>query len=314
MESRPRQDAGRAPRALLIAVLVTAAFVVIEAVTGFLGGSLALVSDAGHALADSAGLLLALAATTVGRRPPDARRTYGYARLEVLAIPFHVALLLVIAGYIVYESIGRLGGASDIATWPVLVVAAGGLAVNLGVMRVLHEHGRENMNARAASLEAMADALGSVAVIVSTAFIAFGGWRGTDAVVGLGIAAFVVPRAWGLLRQAGEILLESAPAGLDPEAIVAAGRDVQGVLALHDVHVWSIAPRFPALSAHVEIEDVACTEHILTELATLLRERFGIGHVTLQPETPKLHEAMECCLSPDAGLLVGAEHSHGDRG
>lgn len=297
-----------------MAVLVTAAFVVIEAVTGFLGGSLALVSDAGHALADSAGLLLALAATTVGRRPPDARRTYGYARLEVLAVPFHVALLLVIAGYIVYESVSRLGGSADIATGPVLVVAAGGLAVNLGVMRVLHEHGRHSMNARAASLEAMADALGSVAVIASTAFIALGGWRGTDAVVGLGIAAFIVPRAWGLLRQAGEILLESAPAGLDPKSIVAAGQEVEGVLALHDVHVWSIAPRFPALSAHVEIEDVACTEHILTDLATMLRERFGIGHVTLQPETPKLHEAMECCLSPDSGLLVAAAHSHGERG
>jgi cobalt-zinc-cadmium efflux system protein len=302
------------PRALLAAVLVTGAFVVIEAVTGFLGGSLALVSDAGHALADSAGLLLALAATTMGRRPPDSRRTYGYARLEVLAIPFHVALLLVIAGYIVYESVNRLGESREISTWPVLVVAVAGLAVNLGVVRVLHEHGPGSMNARAASLEAMADALGSVAVIASTAFIAFGGWQGTDAVVGLAIAAFVVPRAWGLLRQAGEILLESAPAGLDPALIIAAGHEVEGVLALHDVHVWSIAPRFPALSAHVKIEDVACTERILTDLATMLRERFGIGHVTLQPETPKLHEAMECCLSPDAGLLAAGAHSHEGRG
>lgn len=134
---------------------------------------------------------------------------------------------------------------------------------------------------------------------------------GIDALTGLAIAALVVPRTWSLLRQAGDILLESAPAGLEPERIQAAAREVENVLALHDVHVWAIAPSFPALSAHVELNDVHCTEHILTDLATLFRERFGIGHVTLQPETPALHEAMECCLSPDTALLAKDLHAHG---
>jgi cobalt-zinc-cadmium efflux system protein len=306
----PRRSA---PRALLIGLCLTVAFVWIEIVTGLAAGSLALVSDGGHMLTDSAGLLLALAAATLGRRAPDSRRTYGYARFEVLAVPIHVALLLVIAGYIVYESVGRLGSEHTIDTLPVLVVAAAGLAVNLLVMRLLHEHARENLNAKAATLEAASDAVGSVLVLASAVFIALGGWHGADALVGLAIAAFIVPRAWTLFRQASDILLESAPPGLDPDEIVAASREVAGVIELHDVHVWSIAPRFPALSAHVELADVACTEHILGDLATLLRERFGIGHVTLQPETPAIHEAIACCASPDSALLEAAGHIHHER-
>ncbi|MBA4180405.1 MAG: hypothetical protein C0506_07445 [Anaerolinea sp.] len=305
--------AHRSPRnALVLGLVLTLAFVAIEAITGYLAGSLALVSDAGHALTDSAGLLLALAAATLGRRSPDDRRTYGYARFEVLAVPVHVTLLLGIAAYIVWESIQRFGDPHEIQTLPVLVVGAAGLAVNLLVIRLLHSHAHDNPNARAARLEAASDALGSVLVIASTTFIALGGWMGVDALVGLAIAAFILPRAWALLRQAGEILLESAPPGLETTAIIAASRDVEGVLAVHDVRVWSIAPRFPALSAHVELADVTCTEHILTDLAALLRERFGIGHVTLQPETPALHEAIECCLSQDAGLMAPSAHRHGN--
>lgn len=295
---------------LLLGLVLTALFVAIEAITGFAADSLALLSDAGHTLVDSAGLLLALAATTVGRRPADERRTYGYARFEVLAVPVHVTLLLGIAGYIVYESVSRLGGSPHIHTGPVMVVGAAGLAVNLLVMRLLHGHAHGNLNARAAMLEAGADAAGSVAVLASAAFIALGGWKGVDALVGLAIAAFILPRAFRLLREAGDILLESVPAGLDTATIVDASQAVPGVRALHDVHIWSIAPRFPALSAHVEISDVACTEHVLTDLATLLRERFGIGHVTLQPETETLHEAINCCLSPDAAGMDPAGHSH----
>ncbi|MGH2632017.1 MAG: cation diffusion facilitator family transporter [Tepidiformaceae bacterium] len=301
---------GRPRRALLFALALSLGFVVIEAATGLFSGSLALLSDAGHTLTDSLGLLLALVATTLARRTPDARRTYGYARAEVLAIPVHAVLLVGIAAYIVYESVQRLSNPVDIATGPVIVVALAGIAVNLVVVRMLHTHAHSSLNARAATLEATVDALGSAAVVASSVFIAFGGWRGADALVGVVIAIVIVPRAWALMREAADILLEAVPHGLDPLEIISAGEGVEGVLALHDVHVWSIAPRFPALSAHVEIADVTCTEHILTELATVMRERFGIAHVTLQPETQLLHEAMECCASPDAGRLDGAPHVH----
>jgi cobalt-zinc-cadmium efflux system protein len=305
-----RHDHDDSPqRPLLLGLVLTLTVAILEAVTGFFSGSLALVSDAGHALTDSAGLILALAATTLGRRPADLRRTYGYARLEVLAVPVHVTLLFGIAGYITFEAIRRLGDSHAIDTGPTMAVALVGLLVNLIVMRLLRTHSHENLNARAASLEAAADALGSVAVLASSAAIALGAWSGIDVLVALAIAVLVVPRAVHILRQAGDILLESAPEGIDPREIVAASHEVQGVVALHDVHVWAIAPRFPALSAHVELSDVSCTEHVLTDLATLLRERFGIGHVTLQPETPALHEAIECCLSPDAAGLDPA-HAH----
>ncbi len=300
---------GQARNALLAGLLVTAAFVVVEAVAGFLTNSLALVSDAGHMLADSGGLVLALGAATLARRPASGRHTYGLARFEVLVVPLHVVILMGIAGYIVFESISHLRHTPEVATTPVMLVGAAGLAVNLAVVRLLHSHGSHNLNVRAATLEASVDAIGSVAVIVSAGIIALGGWQGIDAIAGLAIAALVVPRALTLLKASGEILLESAPAGVEPREIEAAARDVEGVVALHDVHVWSIAPSFPALSAHVELKDVTCTEHILTDLASLFRERFGIGHVTLQPETPALHAAMECCLSPDSGLVpTGHEH------
>ncbi|MEO8539792.1 MAG: cation diffusion facilitator family transporter [bacterium] len=297
-------------RALFAGLLVTGAFVLIEAFAGYFTNSLALTSDAGHMLADSGGLVLALGAATLARRPASGRHTYGFARFEVLVVPLHVVLLILIAGYIGFESVSHLRSTPEIDTTPVIVVGIAGLAVNLAVVRLLHSHGAHNLNVRAATLEATVDALGSVAVIASATIIAFGGWAGIDAIAGLGIAAMVVPRAWTLLKVAGDILLESAPAGLDPVTIEAAARDIEGVVALHDVHVWSIAPSFPALSAHVELNDVACTEHILTDLATLFRERFGIGHVTLQPETPSLHEAMECCLSPDSALFEKDTHDH----
>lgn len=298
-------------RALVIGLVLSLAFVVIEAVTGLLANSLALVSDAGHALTDSAGLLLALAAESLGRRPADARRTYGYARFEVLAVPVHVTLLAGIAAYILYESFSRLGNPHTVDTGPVIVVGLAGLAVNLLVVRLLHSHSHDNLNARAARLEATADAVSSVGVVLSAIAIAFGAWEGLDVLVALAIAAFILPRAWVLLRHAGEILLESAPRGLDIEEVVREAERIEGVVALHDVHVWAIGPRFPALSAHVELRDVSCTPHVLTDLTTLFRERFGIHHVTLQPETQELHEAIECCLSPDAALLSTREHAHG---
>lgn len=305
----PGHDSPR--KALLIGLSLSLLFVVIEAVTGVLAGSLALVSDAGHALADSAGLLLALAAATLGRRPADERRTYGYARFEVLAVPLHVVLLVGIAAYILWETLSRIGDAPEIDVAPVIVVGVAGLVVNLFTVRLLHAHTHDNLNARAAFVEAIADALSSVGVIISAIAIGLGAWSGIDTLVGLGIAAFILPRAWALLRQSGEILLESVPAGIDPAEIVAAATGVEGVLAIHDMHVWAIAPRFPALSAHVELADVSCAEHVLADLTVLLRDRFGIGHVTLQPETKRMHDAIECCLSPDAARLEAGGHAHG---
>lgn len=296
-------------RALLLGLALTLSFTAVQAAVGLAAGSIALVSDAGHMLTDSLGLGFAYLAATIAARPPDARRTFGYARVEVLAVPVHVALLFTIAGFILFESFQRLGGDHEIEAVPVLVTGLLGLAINIVVINILHGHSHASLNVRGALLEAFADALGSVLVIASAVAILLGAPPALDALAAIVIAALVVPRAIDLLRQVAGILMESAPPGLDPREIAAAASEVRGVSGLHDVHVWSIAPSFPALSAHVELNDAGCTEHVLTDLAALFRERFGIGHVTLQPETPSIHLAIECCSSPDAALLT-PDHAH----
>ena len=294
-----RHEHGAPQQALGFALGLTLAFAAVEVVTGFLSGSLALLADAGHMLVDSAGLGLALAAALIARRPSDSRRSYGYARAEVLAIPLHVALMLAITGYIVYSAIGRIGDHPDIQAVPVLVAGTIGLVINLIVMRMLHPHVEGNLNARAARLEVIADAAGSVGVIASGLIIAATGWTTVDVIVSLAIGVLVVPRAVSLLRQALSILLESTPPGMDVGRMEQDATAIPGVVALHDLHVWSLAPSFVALSAHVEMERMEGCERPMAALATLFREQYGIGHVTLQPETRELHAAIACCEFPD---------------
>ena len=294
-------------RALVIGLGLTLGFAGVEALTGFLAGSLALVADAGHMLVDSSGLVLALVATLIARRPADLKRTYGYARAEVLVVPLQVLLMLGLAGYIVYEAFGRLGDAPEIAGWPVLAVGVVGLGVNLAVLQLLHTHQESTLNARGAALEVAFDAFGSVGVIVSAVVLITTGWTGVDVVVSLAIGALVVPRGIALLRHVISILLEAAPPGTNLEGIEADARSIPGVTALHDLHVWSLAPTFVALSAHVEVDSLDGCGPRIARLTQLLRERHGITHVTLQPETRELHEEIACCLYPDA--LADHEHA-----
>lgn len=296
-------------RALRFGLLLTLAFAGVEVAAGFASGSLALVADAGHMLVDSAGLVLALAATLFARRPSDIRRTYGYARAEVLVVPLHVVLMLGLAAYIVFEAFGRLGDPQSIEWQPVLVTGGIGLALNLFVFRLLHPHAHDNLNARGAMFEVTADALGSVGVIVSAFVIAVWGWSQVDVIISIAIAALVVPRAVLLLRPVLAILLEGSPPGVSVDAIQEDARNIVGVNALHDLHVWSLAPSFVALSAHVEVESMADCEASIGSLTTMLRDRHGIAHVTLQPETRELHDAIACCLYPDAGVAEVA-HVH----
>jgi len=303
-----RPDPGRA---LAFALALTLGFAAVEAAVGLAAGSLALLSDAGHMLVDSAGLLLSLAATAVARLPADSRRSYGYARAEVLVVPLHVLLMLGIAGYIVYEAVQRIGSPPDVLAWPVLLTGVVGLGVNLVALRLLFEHGERNLNARGALLEVAADALGSVGVVVSGAVIAVTGWTGIDVIASLGIAALILPRGASLLRQAVEILLEGTPGHVNLREIEEDARRVPGVLALHDLHVWSLAPHFVALSAHVEVPTMEGCERVIADLAEVLRRRYGIAHVTLQPETRALHEAVECCALPDAEGFLARLHPEG---
>lgn len=300
-----RPDPGRA---LAFGLVLTLAFAGLEVALGVVSGSLALISDAGHMLVDSAGLLLALVATILSRRPSDLRRTYGYARVEVLVVPLHVLLMGGLTAYILFEAIGRIGDSPEIDAWPVVVAGIAGLALNLLVMRLLHSHADRNLNARGALFESFADALGSVGVLLSGAVILLTGWTPIDLLVSLVIAVLVVPRALSLLRAAVSILLEGTPPGIVTDAIERDAREVPGVSALHDLHVWALAPGFISLSAHVEVERMEYGEGAIRDLSELLRRRYGIDHVTLQPETRDLHDAIACCDSPDAAGLPAHIH------
>jgi len=293
-------EPGRAGRALAIGLVLTLGFAAVEVGAGFLSGSLALISDAAHMVVDSAGLVLALLATLVARRPSDLRRTYGYARAEVLVVPLHVLLMLAVAGYILYEAVARLNGSPEIDAWPVFGVGAIGLVINLVVMRLLSAHSHVNLNARGAMFEVMADALGSVGVMVSAVVLVTTGWAPIDVLISIAIAALVVPRAISLLRQAISILLEATPAGFDAAGMELDVASVDSVVALHDVHVWSLAPSFVAMSAHIELERMEGCEKPLADITAMLRTKWGVSHVTLQPETRELHDVIECCDLPDA--------------
>ncbi len=302
---------GEAPthsRALLIGLVLTISYAFVQVVASIFSGSLALASDAVHMFADSAGLVLALLAAQLAARPPDLKASFGYARVEVLVVPLHVLLMIGIAGYVVYEAAGRIGDSPDISGWPVLITAAIGLAINVFVLRTLGVHVHDNLNVRGAMYEVMADTLGSVAVILSAVVILTTGWTPVDVIVSLAIAALVVPRALALLRHSFLVVLEATPPGIDPEAIERDAKNVPGVLALHDLHVWALAPSFVSCSAHVEVETMQGYDRQLIELTAMLRERYGIRHVTLQPETHELHEAIVCCDSPDGQEVVAHVH------
>lgn len=299
-------------RALAVGLGLTFTFALVEVAAGIISGSLALVADAGHMLVDSAGLVLALVATVIARRPRDLRRTYGYARAEVLVVPVHVLFMTFIAGYIVWEALGRIGNEPEIDGAPVLIVGVIGLAINFVTLTLLRGHSHDNLNARGAMLEVMADMLGSVGVIAAAIVLLLTGWSGVDVIVSLGIGALVVPRAFALLRHALAILLEGTPAGFKPEEIEEDMRGVPGVIAVHDLHVWALAPSFVALSAHVEVERMLGCEQTLTAVTAVLKRSHNISHITLQPETKELHEAIDCCLSPDSVNEPG--HSHASSG
>jgi cobalt-zinc-cadmium efflux system protein len=259
-----------------------------ELVAGMIGHSLALLADAGHMATDAAGLALALAAVTLAQRPARGRRTFGWQRVEILAAVANGLLLLGVAVYVLVEAIRRIGEPPEIGAGLMLVVASVGLVVNLGSMAVLHRGRDESLNIRGAYLEVLADALGSVAVVVAAVVIRTTGWTPADIVASVVIGALVVPRAWHLLREALDVLLEAAPRGVDLADVRSHMLDVDGVLDVHDLHAWTITSGLPVLSAHVVVTDDALAAghggRVLDALCSCLGEHFDMEHCTFQLE------------------------------
>lgn len=280
------------------AFAITGSVLVAEVIGAALTGSLALLVDAAHMLTDTGGLLLALLAAHAMARPPDARRTWGYGRLEVLAAGVQATVLLVVGVYALIEGVQRLAAPPDVEAGPVLVVGLVGLVANVASALVLAGSRTHNLNLRAAFLEVVTDAVGSVAVVVGAVVIALTGWTGADAVAGMLISVLILPRAVAILRRAGSVLLESVPEGLDLDAVRTHVLALDHVREVHDLHASRIGTSLPVLTAHVVLDD-SCfhdghTHEMLDSLQECVREHFAVSveHSTFQLE-PASHSGCE---------------------
>jgi cobalt-zinc-cadmium efflux system protein len=282
-----RHSHAASARRLGLSLGLTLAIMVAEAVGGFVSGSLALVSDAGHMLTDAAALGLALLAVLFAARPADDKRTFGFRRLEVLAAQFNVAFLVLLTGWIAWEAMERLRNpppAIGVATMG--VVAFVGLVTNVVILLWLrHDH---SLNARSAFLHVLGDAIASVAVLGGAAVIwVRPDWAWVDPALSLAIALLILWGAWGLSREITDILMEAVPRHIDLSDVCRTMHSASGVEEVHDVHVWTISSGLYALSAHVVVRDDAMghNDSILTEVKGRLRECFGIDHTTIQIES-----------------------------
>lgn len=285
-------------RRLAIAFGITASILLAEVVGAALTGSLALLVDAGHMLTDAGGLLMALIAATLTLRPASSRRTWGFRRAEVLAACAQAAILLAVGIYAFIEGVRRLFEPPEVTSTGLLIFGIVGLVGNIAAIVVLSSGRHANLNLRAAFLEVVNDALGSVAVIASAIVIALTGWVQIDAIAGMFISILIVPRAVKILREAGAILLESTPIGLNLEDVREHVLRVPHVVAVHDLHVTQIATGLPVLTAHVVIDDSCFYDghalEILDRLQACVAEHFDVSikHSTFQLE-PAAHAANE---------------------
>jgi cobalt-zinc-cadmium efflux system protein len=271
--------------ALWGAAALTLAFAGLEALGGWWTGSLALLSDAGHMLTDGGALALGAFAAWMAKRPPSRRHTYGLGRAEVFAALANAATMLVIAAAIAYEAFSRLGQTREIEGGIAAAIALVGLAFNLGIMRWLAPH-KHDMNARAAALHVLGDTLGSVGALVSGIVIVLTGWTPIDALASLLICVLIAFTSLRLLREALHALMEGTPLRLSAQDVGMALARHADVASVHDLHIWTLSGSRIALSAHVVMRDLSRWESTLHDLRHVLQERFGIEHVTLQPEPP----------------------------
>lgn len=282
----------RHEKPLWIAFGLTATFLVVEVVGALWTNSLALLSDAAHMGTDVLALAISLVAVRMSRRPADAKRTYGYARMEAIGALVNGGLLFLVAAYILWEAIGRFREPPHVASTVMLVVAVAGLLVNLVSMRLLQAGAGESLNLKGAYLEVWSDMLGSVGVIIGALVIRFTGWTVVDPVIAVLIGLWVLPRTWLLLRDAGHMLMQGVPRGLDLGAVRTAIASHHGVRDVHDLHAWALGSKQAVLTAHVVlVEDIGDADTVRRGITRLLHDRFDIEHATLQVEAAPCGDA-----------------------
>ncbi|MFN2453534.1 MAG: cation diffusion facilitator family transporter [Pyrinomonadaceae bacterium] len=277
--------ASRNRRRLSAVLALTAVYMIVEALGGWWTGSLALLADAGHMLADVAALALALLAVWFGARPATPQKTFGYYRLEILAALINGVALVVISLFIFYEAYARWAAPPEINSGLMTLVAVGGLIINVACAWLLHADHEEDLNMHGAWLHIMGDVLGSVGAIIAGVLMSVYGWYAADPAFSVVISLLIVWSSWNLIRESTNILLEGTPAHINLAAVEDAILQTEGVTDVHDLHVWTITSGREALSAHVILAETISQPELLKELRAKLHERFGVDHLTIQMET-----------------------------
>jgi cobalt-zinc-cadmium efflux system protein len=278
---------------LLAALAVLATAMVAEVVAAFAANSLALLSDAGHMLTDVAGLAMALAAIHVAdRAASDGPRTFGLYRLEILAALANAVLLFAVAIYVVVEAVRRWGDPPDVLVGPMLVVAIVGLVANVVAFALLRSGSKESLNVEGAYLEVLSDLVGSVGVIAAAVVIGVTDWAWVDPAVGVAIGVFILPRTWRLAAQAVRVLVQAAPPGLDLVKLETTLRGLDGVVDVHDLHVWTLTSEMDVASVHLMVCAGTDTHAVLDRARVVMRDQHGIDHATLQIE-PDTHKGCD---------------------
>ncbi len=271
-------------RRLWLVLGLTAGFMVVEAVGGWLAGSLALIADAGHMLTDVGALALTLLTAWLARQPASATRTYGYLRWEILAALVNGAVLFGIAGWVVFEAVGRISAPVPIRSGLFLGVALAGFAVNALSLYLLHGAHHEHLNTRGAYLHILGDLLGSAGAVAAALIVWTTGWTVADPLISVVLALLILAGAWQLMRESAGILLETVPAHISLPEVERQIRAVPGVTEVHDLHVWTVTSGMVAMSGHAVVPDLAHHPGVLDQIRQAVT-RLGIGHVTVQLET-----------------------------
>ena len=285
-------------RWLTVALVLIAGFMAVEVVAGLLAGSLALLSDAAHMLTDAASIALALFAAGLAARPAKGAFTVGFGRAEIVSAQVNGAALFALAGVIAVEGVRRLGAPPEVDGTIVVVVGAVGALVNVAAFWALSRSERQSLNVAGARAHVLADLYGSVAAIVAGAVIAAGGPAEIDALAALTVAALMLRSGWSLLRASTRVLFEAAPPGIDPDEVGRALAAMPGIVEVHDLHVWEVTSGFVAVAAHVVVAPGDDCHLRRRELQSVLHERFGIRHTTLQVDHESWHPLVQIEHSP----------------
>jgi len=270
---------------LKIVLLLISSYIVVEVISGLLTGSLALIADAGHMLTDAGGLTLALFAINFSSKPATPQRTYGFYRIEILAALANSAVLILVSIYIIYDAYERIIEPPQIKGTALIIVGTIGLVVNLVGINILKGHANENLNIEGAYLEVLKDTLGSVGVVVVGIITSISEFYLVDPIVSVGLAFYILPRIWSLMKKSINILMEGVPMNISYEEVKKAILQIKGVTGVFDIHIWTITSGMDAITAHVVVSDPSKSQTILKEISSMLENRFKITHTTIQIET-----------------------------